>query len=234
MSGFWSKFATAIKGGASEAGEAILDGQSVRIYEQEIRDSKGELQKAEHSLTKIMAKHKLSSNKVNEIQASIDEHTGYIQKALEQDNETLAMSVAEKLSELESNIGIEIEIRDEFKNSTETLKKNIKQSKNNLRRMETQIDQVKARESVQKARELTSSRHSSSNSKMKTAAESLNRIKEKQKLKTAELDAAEELAESESGGDLKAQLKEAGISGDNNSAASIMARFKNKSASPES
>ena len=41
-----SKLFTAIKGGARETGEAIIDKNSIRIFEQEIKDSEAELEKA--------------------------------------------------------------------------------------------------------------------------------------------------------------------------------------------
>jgi phage shock protein A len=77
--------------------------------------------------------------------------------------------------------------------------------------MEQQIDQIKATESVQKAQVAVSSRHMGANSKVKTALDSLDRIKQKQQEKAAELEAAEEMAAAENGSDLEARLKASGI-----------------------
>lgn len=41
-----SKIFTAIRGGAREAGEAIVDANAVRIFEQEIADSKNHIKKS--------------------------------------------------------------------------------------------------------------------------------------------------------------------------------------------
>jgi len=41
----WAKVATAIRGGVSEAGEAIADNQALRILDQEIRDADNALLK---------------------------------------------------------------------------------------------------------------------------------------------------------------------------------------------
>ena len=35
----WKKLVTAIRGGASEVGEAIVDSQAIRILDQELRDA---------------------------------------------------------------------------------------------------------------------------------------------------------------------------------------------------
>ena len=56
-----------------------------------------------------------------------------------------------------------------------------------------------------------STRHVGANSKVKTALSSLDRIKAKQQERAAELEAADELASEESGSDLDAKLKAAGI-----------------------
>ena len=95
--------------------------------------------------------------------------------------------------------------------SEKALKANISKAKTSVRRMEQQIDQVKATESVQKAQVAVSARHMGANSKVKTALDSLERIKAKQEQRSAELSAAEELANEENGSSLEAKLKAAGI-----------------------
>jgi len=51
----FKKLITAVRGGASEVGEAIVDTQAIRILEQELRDSKSALDQAKINLTAIMA-----------------------------------------------------------------------------------------------------------------------------------------------------------------------------------
>ena len=64
--------------------------------------------------------------------------------------------------------------------------------------------------------------------KMKTATESLSRIQDKQKMRNAELQAAEELASEESSSDLEKRLAEAGIKGGKTSADDELARILGK------
>jgi phage shock protein A len=63
---------------------------------------------------------------------------------------------------------------------------------------------------------------------MKTATESLARIQEKQNLRNAELEAAEELASSESNDDLESRLAQAGIKGGQSSADDELSRILGK------
>lgn len=211
-----AKIWTALRGAANEGTEAIADSQAIRILDQEMRDAKKELLLCDQNLTKIMAKRKLAEGKTNSIQADIDRYSDAAIKASESGDETLAVECAEKVGELEHDLETENGILQNFKQSEINLKSNIKKAKANVRRMEQQIDQVKAQESVHKAQVAVSSRHMGANSKVKTALSSLDRIKEKQAQRTAELSAADELAQEESGSDLDARLKAAGVTGSGN------------------
>ena len=223
----WKKLVTAVKGGATEAAQAVADSQAIRILEQEIREAKEELRKSDHARTQILAKCKLSQQKVDSFSASIAEYEAHARKAVETDRQ-LALDCAQKVSDLKAEQEQEQQYLDQFKQSEKQLAQNIQQAKANLRRLEQQVDMVKATESVQKAQVAVSSRQMGANSKMKTATESLSRIQEKQKLRTAELQAAEELAAEESTSDLEKRLSEAGIKGGKSSADDELSRILGK------
>ncbi|WP_020407394.1 PspA/IM30 family protein [Hahella ganghwensis] len=207
----FKKLWTALKGGVNEAAEAAADTQAIRILDQEIREAKNELQKCDQQLTTIMGKRKLAEKKVTSLQSDIEQYTSHALKAHEQGNMELAEKAAERVEELENTMVTEQEMLNGFLKSEKVLKADIAKAKTNVRRMEQQIDQIKATESVQKAQVAISSRHMGANSKVKTALSSLDRVKAKQAQRSAELEAAAELAEAESGGDLDADLRAAGI-----------------------
>lgn len=62
----WSKLLTALRGGANEMGEAMVDSQALRILDQEIRDADLELRKSKEALAEIMAKQKLAADRAEE------------------------------------------------------------------------------------------------------------------------------------------------------------------------
>lgn len=209
----WKKLVTAIKGGATEAAEAVADSQALRILEQEIREARQELRRSDEALTGIMAKRKLAQQKVDAIATSIAEYEAHARAAMAKDNKELALECAQRVGELKSEQDGEQSYVDQFSASEQSLKNNITTAKSRLRQLEQQLDVVKATESVQKAQAAVSSRHSGANTKMKTAVESLDRIKQKQTQRQAELDVAAERAASESGDALEQKLKSAGITG---------------------
>jgi phage shock protein A len=223
----WRKLVTAVKGGATEAAQSVADSQAIRILEQEIREAKEELRKSDHARTQILAKCKLGQQKVDSLQGSIEQYEAHARKAIDSDRQ-LALDCAQKVSDLRGEQDGEQKYLDQFKQSEKQLAGNIKQAKSNLKRLEQQVDMVKATESVQKAQVAVSSRHLGANSKMKTATESLSRIQDKQNLRNAELQAAEELATEESSDDLSKRLAQAGIAGGTTSADDELSRILGK------
>ncbi len=105
MSGVMSKIWTAIRGGAREVGESVVDANGIRIFEQEIRDAKDNIAKAKSSLTEVMANKMQASRKLNQLNQQISEHEGYVNQALNKGDEALALEIAEKIAEYESQKG---------------------------------------------------------------------------------------------------------------------------------
>jgi len=224
----WAKMMTALRGGINEAGEAVVDGQALRILDQEVRDASEELKLSKNGLAEIMARQKLAEEKCTALQAGVDEHEGYAVKALEKGDEPLAREVAEKMADLEAQYAQEKEAAENYTASATKLRSAIKQTEHNIKRLKQQVDTVKATENVQRAQAAVADRHSGSNSKMRTAMDSLERIKEKQALKDAQMSAASELAEDASDNSLQEKLEEAGITSASSSADDILERLKRK------
>ncbi|MDP4569955.1 PspA/IM30 family protein [Pseudomonas sp. LPH60] len=228
----WSKLLTALRGGANEAGEAMVDSQALRILDQEIRDADQELRKSKEALAEIMARQKLAAERANGSAAKIAEYESYALKALEAGNENLAQEVAQKIANLENDLAVEREQADGFAASVVQLRKAVTQAEGNIKHLKQQVDTVKATESVQKAQQAVAQRYGGSQSKLHTAVESLERIKQKQAERAAKMEAAAELASTSNPDDaLDAKLREAGIVAGSTSADSVLARLKDRNKS---
>lgn len=223
------KLFTAIRGGAREMGEAVIDKNSVRIFEQESKDAEEQLEKAKRDLTAVMAKEMQASRKVDGLQADIAKHEGYATKALDKNDEALALEIAQKIAELEGDLAIQKKAQESFAAHTDRLKGMIKQTGKALADMQRQLVMVKTTESVQKATAAITNNYASGSSKLLTAKESLDRIKQRQEELDDRLSAGETLAGEFDGDDLDAKLKEAGIVDDENVAANeILEKLKAK------
>lgn len=224
----WSKMVTALRGGVNEAGEIIVDSQALRILDQEVRDATAELKQSKDGLTTILARQKLAEEKASTISDSISEYEGYAVKAMGKGDDTLALEVAEKIADLESQLKTEKLSAAQFATSANDLRKAISAAEQNIKRIKQQIDTVKATENVQRAQVAVAERHNGSNSKLRTAMDSLDRIKEKQALKSAQIKAAAELAEDSREDSLQDKLEKAGITASGASAQDVLDRLKNK------
>ena len=224
----FKKIMTAIRGGASEVGESIVDANATRIFEQEIRDAENHLTKAKRDLTGVMAQQMASSREVDRIKREITEHEGYAVQALEKGDETLALAVAEKIAALESELATQQQSLDSFEGSANRLKDLVKKSERQVAEYKRQLSMVKTTESVQKATSAITDNFSSSNSKLLSAKDSLERIKAKQQKFDDQMKAAEVLESENSDNSLEAKLKEAGIGATDASASSVLDRLKAK------
>ena len=224
----WAKVATAVRGGVSEAGEAIVDNQALRILDQEIRDADNGLSKSKEALTGIIAKRKLADKKVESLKSSLTEYEGYAMQALDKGDEELANEIAGKIAGLETELMAEEGVAKSFAGSESQLRKAVTHTAANLKRLKQQVDTVKATETVQKAQAAVAARHSGTGSSMRSALDSLERLKNKQAERAAKFEAASELAESTEEVSLDDKLKAAGIVGGGASGGDVLARLKAK------
>ena len=224
----WAKMITALRGGVNEAGEAVVDSQALRILDQELRDAADELKQSKDSLAAIIAREKLSAEKASRIKTKIEEHESYVMKALDKDDQSLAHEIAEKVADFETQLKTEEESGAGYAASSSDLRGAIQAAERDIQRMKQQIDTVKATDSVQKAQAAVSERHSGSDSKLRTAMDSLERIKERQDLRSAQMSAAKDLAEETGDHSLENRMEKAGIKPQSKSADEVLERLKKR------
>ena len=222
----FNKLFTAVRGGATEVGEAIIDTQSIRILEQELRDSKKALNDAKTGLTSIMAEKMGVDRKVKELSGKITEHETYAIQAMDKGDEGLALDVANKIADFEHELTIQKGILEGYVTKIGNLKKIIRQTERNIQAMDREVSVVKTTEKVQKANELASAKFSGSNSSLRSATDSLERIKACQQKSEDQASAALDLESDSSGDDLQARLKKAGIVETGSSGSSVLDRLK--------
>lgn len=222
------KLFTAVRGGAREAGEAIVDANGVRIFEQEIADAQNALQRAKKSLTEVMAKEMQTKRKISAVNDSISEHETYAAQALEKGNEALALEIAEKIAEFETEKAEHEDVLAGFSNHIVALKQQVKEAEKSIKENQRQLSMVKTTESVQKATMAVNSTLNTNSSSMTSARQSLERIKQRQQDRQDQLASAKQLEADTNGDDLKAKMAEAGIGDTNPKSADILARIKAK------
>jgi phage shock protein A len=223
-----AKIFTALRGGAREIGETIVDQNSVRIFEQEIKDAETALDRAKRDLTEVMAKDMQASRKIESLTAEIHKHEGYAGKALDKGDEALALEVSQKIAEFQAELDIQRKAQESFAAHTTRLKTLIKQSSKGLADMQRQLVMVKTNQNVLKATTTITQNYASGSSKLLTAKESLDRIQQKQQDLEDRLKAGEALQGEFDGQDLQKKLESAGIVQGDTRAQDILAALKAK------
>ncbi|GGP78590.1 MULTISPECIES: PspA/IM30 family protein [Shewanella] len=224
--GILNKILTAFRGGATEVGQSIVDANSTRIFEQEIRDAEKHLTKAKRELTDVMAKEMQASREIDRLKRSVAEHEGYVTQALDKGNEALAIEIAEKIAQLDEELSEQQTANDSFSSHAVRLKDLVKKTERQLSDYQRQLTMVKTTESVQKATATITDSFASSNSKLLNAKDSLERIKARQQQFDDRLKASETLAEENSDKSLHKKLAEAGIGEQKSNANAVLDRIK--------
>jgi len=218
---------TALKGGVNEIGESVVDEHALRILDHEIRDAAEELNQTKDTLASIIAQQKVAEEQASEQRSHIKQHEEYAIAALHKDDEPLALEIAEKVAGLENKKASTLKRIKQYKEQADTLRDTIRTAENQLKKLKQQTETIKATEALQRAQQVIAQRHSSGNPKLRTALDSLERIKEKQQQNAAEISADLEMTKDSMESDLDRKLREAGITNDAN-AKQVLQRIKNK------
>ena len=227
-SALWRRLVAAVRGGVSEIGEAIADSQALRILDQEIRDNDAELHRVRIALGETLARYKVAQDKLAITERKLDVYEGYAIKALTSGEDALARELAAKIALLEVERDGEAGRVAEFADGATNLRKVVAQYEATIKRLKQQADTVRATESVQRAQSAVASRRDASDTRVRTALDSLERIKRRQAEHGARLQANEDTSIVGDDAMLQEKLRRAGIIVDDDRAASVLSRLRKK------
>ena len=211
-----------------QADEAIEEAQGVRMLEQHIRDAKAELDKAGKSRVDLLARVKLSNDKLSELR----ERKQYLEsRAIEGMSKNidaaLLNEVAEEIARLENTITREAQVLDSLETSRNNIEKAVAITSQRINQFEQQLEVVKATEAMQRAQQAVTTSTVGATSNVTTAAESLKRLQTRQAERQAKLDAVAQLEKVADGRELEEKLAQAGVGTTGTSSAqAVLERLK--------
>jgi len=218
----------ALKGAGSEVGEAIIDANAVRILEQEIREAEKAINNARQSLTKLKGSEIRMKREINSLNTDISDYEAKALEALNQGNEELAVKVADRIAEHETD-------RDEKsaeyeKLSAEVGKINtmIKNRNKVIQKNKRELEKVKTIRELQKTTSSISCNFAATGSSAHRVSKALERVKAKQAKWRDNMEAGDWMVEEENTDDLSKELKEAGIGTSGITGNSVLDRLKEK------
>ena len=220
-----SKLSALFRGTAHEAGQSVVDANALKILDQEIRDADNAQGKARDDLAGLVARRRMAENEMKSFGDQIGKYESSARTALGQGKTDLAREVATRIAELETEIGNRGPMIENMKTAEARLRTAIATTDQRIETLRREIDIVKVNDSVQKAQTSVALQSAGAQSRIGSAADSLQRIKQRQAINEEKLRAGQELEDKRTGADLDAKLKEAGILPGRASADDVLARL---------
>jgi phage shock protein A len=222
----FSKILTMLRGDVRSIGQSIVDSNASTIYEQEIVEAKAHVAAARQDLTGVMAKEMQATREIERLAREMSRYELLAIEAMQKKQDGLAEDVAQKVADIEVAVLEQTAARDEFAGHIVRLKGLIRSAETTLREHERELAMAKTTESVYKATATISNSMGSSGSKLMSAKESLERIKQRHQDMADRMEAADVL-EGEMGNQaLERKLAAAGIGETASRKSQVMARLQ--------
>ena len=218
----------AVRGGARDIAELISSGSGISTLEQDLMAVQTSLFDVKQELTDAMTQQMHSSRQLVTLKMQIAELATEVNNALDQGDEATALALAEKIAELEGDLEEESLTQKVFLGHVARLKSLVHKTERQISDYERQLTMVKTAESLQKASDAISKNYASSSTRMQSARETLEQIKQRQQ-RTIDLMEAEQEVESTLGEKtLEQQFEMAGITEAKMNARSVLDRIKSE------
>lgn len=228
MNGLFKKLITALRGGAREVGEAVVDMNAIRIYEQEIEDARNNLARAKQDLTGVIAKEMQAEREIKRINGELERYEQHAVEALNKGKEDLAAEVAVKIADLETERANHENAKHQFQAHVKRLKDIMKQTEATIRQHERELAMVRTTASVQKATRSITDNYGAGATRLLDAKSSLERIKKRQQDFDDRMAAADSLEQESGAGSLDDKLKAAGIGETSGGGSAVLERLKKR------
>ena len=223
---------SALKGGANEIGEAIVDANAIRILEQEIREAEQAIAGAKQNLTRLKASEIRLRRDLATLGTDVADYERKAMAALNAGEEALAGEVAERIAELEAERGEKGAEQAALDAEIRKIHAMIKAREKTIAKNKRELDKVRTVQELQKATATVSKNFAATGASEHRVSQALERVKAKQQGWQDRMEAGEWMADREGGDDIDAKLRAKGIGGTGagGGANDVLARLKAKQA----
>lgn len=221
----WNKLFTLGRAGTHEAAAAVVDKNAIRILDQELRDASTAQGKARDDLAGLVARRRVLEQEVASLRAQTDKYMASGRAAFAKGDQDLARQVAQRIADLEGEIGMKEPQIADMRAAEENIHKAVAATDRKIDTLRREVEVVKVNESVQRAQASVSTHGAGAGATLGSAADSLARIKERQAVRGERIRAAGELEDRRTGADLDEKLRTAGILPGQTSADDVFARL---------
>jgi phage shock protein A len=220
------KVMTLLHGSVREIGESVVDANATRIYEQEILDARHSVAQARDELAGVMARQMQSTRQIERLQGDIERYEALAIEALDKAQEALAEEVATKVGAIEQELQAQTRAHAACAAQVTRLKELIRSAEARIREHEREIGVAKTTESVYRATRSISENFTQGGSRLVSARESLERIRQRHEDLADRMTAAEQLQQAFGDDALDQKLAAAGIGDEAKRQQQVMDRIR--------
>ncbi|MEP3562538.1 MAG: PspA/IM30 family protein [Marinobacter sp.] len=222
----WRKLNTLFRASAHEPVAKLVEANDLRIFEQELRDAEQAIARSKRELAYLMAEKTRLERDNNGLQAAITKREQQATQALEQDDEALALELANLIAEDETVLQCQQQQHAKLQQQESQLRRQLRDSGRALKHFHSEMRLAKANRHAEQVTRQLRGHASGLHSHMEELNVSADRIRARQ-TEAEDVEAAlTELDAEQNNGDLDARLKAAGIDNGGSNGEKVLARLK--------
>ncbi|MBX2859491.1 MAG: PspA/IM30 family protein [Cellvibrionaceae bacterium] len=221
----WAKVFSLLNAHRVSYAENVEENPAFALISAELKQSLSQLSTMQQAFKALQSQQKLARAKVSQLAASIEEYEGYAASALNKQQSELALEVAAKIAEFESQRKTEQNAIQQRQGDLSLLQQSMPLCEQHHKRLKHQLDTLKAVVNVLHAQATVAVREGGEVPKHRTALDALKKIRDKNAAEQAQLQAASDLAADVDAQSLREKLKAAGIIDSGHSAETVLQRI---------
>lgn len=226
----WKKLNTLFRASAQEPLEHLVDANSIRIFQQEIRDAEQAILQAKHQLATVMAEKKKLARSNQLLEENLLHREKQTLMAMEKGEQELAEELAAIIAEDENLLQEQKRQHGYLQKQEGKLKQQLRVAMQAIQKYQRELNLAKANRSAQKALGHLQGYSSGLTSSMQDMASSLERIQQHQSQATDHDEALQEINAELGGEYLNDKLKKAGIDTGKHDAQAVLERLRKQRA----
>ncbi|PSF05515.1 hypothetical protein C7H09_14525 [Marinobacter fuscus] len=222
----WRKLNTLFRASAQEPVARLVDANDIRIFEQELRDAEQAIARSKRELAHLMAEKKRLEQDNTGLQSAINKREQQASQALAQNEETLALELANLIAEDEAFLQRQQQQHARLQQQESELRRQLRESGRALKHFHSEMRLAKANRHAEQVTRQLRGHATGLHSHMEDLNVSADRIRARQTEAEYVEAALTELDQEQRNGGLDARLKAAGIDNGANDGAKVLARLR--------